>query len=125
MTRLSRKAKHKRRGKRATAVTGPTDDDGQPLLSDQDAPTAGDAGDTASADKPTAETAPAPDSGGNDKPESTPKDDPKPDKSDGKTEGKKDGKKDGRKDDGGDKTPPPADPSPDHKNGGAGPGDPA
>ena len=105
VTRLSRKAKHKRHGKRTATGTGPTDDDGQPLLSDQNAAPADDAGDTARADKPAKDTTPSPDGDGTDKPEPKPNDDPRPDKTD---------KTDGKKDDGGDKAPP-ADPSPDPK----------
>ena len=103
--RLARKAKHKRHSKRALGAAGPTDDEGQPLLSDQDATPTADAGDTASADKSAKDAAPMPDGGGADKPQPKPKDDPKPDKTD---------KTDGKKDDGGDKTPP-ADPAPDPK----------
>ena len=104
VARLSRKAKHKRRGRRAVAVSGPKDDDGQPLLSNQDAPVTDAADDTASADKPATDNTPPPaDGSGADRPETAPKPDPKPDK----PEGKKDG---------GDK-PPPADPAPEPKGG--------
>ncbi len=108
VARLTRKLKHKKHRRRATAVSGPKDDEGQPLLSNQDAPTTDDGGDTASADKTAPADAPAPDSGGAEQPAPEPRSDPKPDKSDGK--------KDGKKDSGGDKSPP-ASPDPEPKGG--------
>ena len=77
VARLSRKARHKRHGKRAATVTGPQDDDGQPLLSNQDAPTTDGADATANADKPAPDETPAPAGGGTDKPETAPKSRPK------------------------------------------------
>lgn len=105
IARITRKPRHsKRHGRRAAAVSGPQDDEGQPLLSNQDAPTTDGSDATASADRTAPDETPAPDSGGTDKPETPPKSDPKPDK------------KDGKKDGGGDKTPP-ADPAPEPKGG--------
>ena len=110
VARLSRKSKHKRHGRQA-AVSGPQDDDGQPLLSNQDAAPADSADATAHADKTAPDEPPAPDGGGTDKPGKTDKPEPAP-KSDPKSE-----PKGGKKDDGGDRSPPPADPAPEPKGG--------